>query len=94
MRLPGAVSRLAAPFFGSQAEPSSRQRGMFGPMVVSVWRLVKHISYVCCVVVVWPMHGVILIFARVCEVSSPFTPHRCGGELHLFDGITHVAELH
>jgi hypothetical protein len=29
MRLPGAVSRLAAPFFGSQAEPSSRQRGMF-----------------------------------------------------------------
>ena len=26
MRLPGAVSRLAAPFFGSQAEPSSRRR--------------------------------------------------------------------
>ena len=48
MRLPEAVSRLAAPFFGSQAEPSSRQRGMSGPMVVSVWRLVKHISYMLC----------------------------------------------
>ena len=31
MRLPVAVSPLAAPFFSSQAEPSSRQRGMFGP---------------------------------------------------------------
>ena len=41
MRLPGAVSRLAAPFFGSQAEPSSRRRGISGHMVVSVWRLVK-----------------------------------------------------
>jgi hypothetical protein len=60
---------------------------------VSVWRLVKHISYVCCVVVVWPMHGVILI-PFFGGISSPFTPHRCGGELHLFDGITHVAELH
>jgi hypothetical protein len=31
-------------------------------MVVSVWRLVKHIFHciVCCVVVVWPMHGVIV----------------------------------
>jgi hypothetical protein len=28
MRLPEAVSQLAAPFFGSQAEPSSRQRGV------------------------------------------------------------------
>jgi hypothetical protein len=26
MRLPGAVSRLAAPFVGSQAEPFSRRR--------------------------------------------------------------------
>ena len=34
----------------------------FGPMVVSVWRLVKHIFHciVCCVVVDWPMHGVIV----------------------------------
>ena len=31
MRLPEAVSRLAAPFFSSQAEPFSRQRGMSGP---------------------------------------------------------------
>jgi len=67
----------------------------FGPLVVFVWRLVKHIS-ICCVasLIVCPMHGVILIFACVGEVSSPFTPHRYGGELHLFDGIPHIAELH
>jgi hypothetical protein len=40
-------------------------------LVVFVWRLVKHISYVCVAsLIVCPMHGVILIFARVCEVSS------------------------
>jgi len=58
-----------------------------------------HLSYIIRVVaslllLVWPMHGVILIFARVDgEVSSPFTPHRCGGELHLANGITHVAKF-
>jgi hypothetical protein len=26
--------------------------------------------------------------------SPPFTLHRCDGELHLIDGITHIAELH
>ena len=95
MRLPGAVSRLAAPFFGSQAEPSSRQRGMFraiGGVCLAFGE--THFVYVVASLIVWPMHGVILIFARVCEVSSPFTPHRCGVELHLVDGITHVAELH
>jgi len=62
----------------------------FGPLVVFVWRLVKHISYVCVAsLIVCPMHGVILIFARVCEVSSTLHSHRCGGELHLLDGITH-----
>ena len=85
MRLPGAVSRLAAPFFGSQAEPSSRQRGMFraiGGVCLAFGE--THFNMLCGVVVVCPMHGVILIFARVDgEVSSPFTPHRCGGELHL-----------
>jgi hypothetical protein len=35
------------------------------------------------VVVVWPMHGVILI-PFFGGISSPFTPHRYGGELHLF----------
>jgi len=42
----------------------------FGPLVVFVWRLVKHIS-ICCVasLVVCPMHGVILIFARVVAKS-------------------------
>jgi hypothetical protein len=59
MRLPEAVSRLAAPFFGSQAEPFSRRRWHVGPMVVSVWRLVKHCF--CCVRrFCLPMHGVIL----------------------------------
>ena len=50
----------------------------FGPLVVFVWRLVKHIfNMLCGVVVVCPMHGVILIFARVVAKSfPPFTPHR------------------
>ena len=66
MRLPGAVSRLAAPFFGSQAEPSSRQRGMFraiGGVCLAFGE--THFNMLCGVVVVCPMHGVILIFARV-----------------------------
>jgi len=29
-----------------------------------------HFVYVVASLIVWPMHGVILIFARVCEVSS------------------------
>ncbi len=93
MRLPEAVSRLAAPFFGSQAEPSSRQRGMFRPLVVFVWRLVKHFLYVCCVVACWPMHGVILSFAFA-KIDSPFTPHRLGAELHLVWYNPFFAELH
>jgi hypothetical protein len=55
-------------------------------LVVFVWRLVNHIS-ICCVasLIVCPMHGVILIFARVVAKSfPPFTPHQCGGELHQF----------
>jgi hypothetical protein len=59
-------------------------------MVVSVWRLVKHIFHciVCCVVVVWPMHGVIV---RSQWSGTQLTLHstRLSGELHLFYGITH-----
>jgi len=36
-----------------------------------------HFNMLCGVVVVCPMHGVILIFARVVAKSfPPFTPHR------------------
>ena len=64
MRLPEAVSRLAAPFFGSQAEPSSRQRGMFranGSVCLAFGE--THISVYIGVasLFVWPMHGVIVI---------------------------------
>ncbi len=86
MRLPGAVSRLAAPFFGSQAEPSSRQRGMFravGGVCLAFGE--THFNMLCGVVVVCPMHGVILIFARVDgEANHPSLLIDADGELHQF----------
>ena len=42
---------------------------------------------------VWPMHGVILIFARVGEANHPSLLIDDGGELHLANGITHVAKF-
>ena len=86
MRLPGAVSRLAAPFFGSQAEPSSRQRGMFraiGGVCLAFGE--THFNMLCgvvdCLSYAWCHFDL-----RACrgEVSSPFTPHQLGGELHQF----------
>jgi hypothetical protein len=65
-------------------------------MVVFVWRLVKRLLlfFVCGVVVVWPMHGVILIFARVDgEANHPSLLIDGGGELHVANGITHVAKF-
>lgn len=38
MRLPGALSRLAAPFFSTQAKPFSRRRSISDLTAVSVWR--------------------------------------------------------
>jgi len=50
--------------------------------------------FVCGVVVVWPMHGVILIFARVDgEANHPSLLIDGGGELHVANGITHVAKF-
>ena len=96
MRLPGAVSRLAAPFFGSQAEPSSRQRGMFraiGGVCLAFGE--THFNMLCGVVVVCPMHGVILIFARVLAKSlHPSLRIDVVGSCIYFYGITHIAELH
>ena len=88
MRLPEAVSRLAAPFFGSQAEPSSRQRGMFGPYgsvcLAFGETYISNYVYVLRRCFVWPMHGVIVILrSDLASSVSPFTPHRVGGELHL-----------
>jgi hypothetical protein len=41
------------------------------------------------------MHGVILIFARdLAKSVHPSLHIDADGELHLFDGITHIAELH
>ena len=88
MRLPGAVSRLAAPFFGSQAEPSSRRRWRsrvvwwcllaFGVILLLVRR---YMAYVWC-------HF---------ELLGSFTLHSCiiaGAELHLFlDSIFYIAGL-
>jgi hypothetical protein len=62
---------------------------LFGPMVVSVWRLVKH-----CFVVVYWRRCLCLAYAwchfkRQCA-HSPLHPPSCyGGELHPFNGITH-----
>jgi len=63
----------------------------FGPLVVFVWRLVKHIS-ICCVasLIVCPMHGVILIFARVAAKSvHPSLLIDVVGSCIYFYGITH-----
>jgi len=63
----------------------------FGPMVVSVWRLVKHIFQyiVCCVVVVWPMHGVIVNSQwSGTQLTLHSTPVKWG-VASLFYGITH-----
>ena len=100
MRLPGAVSRLAAPFFGSQAEPSSRQRGMFraiGGVCLAFGEI--HLSYIfsCCCVVA----SSCLAYAwchfdlRAClgEANHPSLLIDDGGELHLANGITHVAKF-
>ena len=77
MRLPEAVSRLAAPFFGSQAEPSSRQRGMFrangsiclafGETHISVYSVLRR----CCLTYAWCHCGI----PSDQELNSPFTPH-------------------
>ena len=53
-----------------------------------------HFNMLCGVVVVCPMHGVILIFARVVAKSvHPSLLIDDGGELHLANGITHVAKF-
>jgi hypothetical protein len=72
----------------SALKPSHPPDGvaLFGPMVVSVWRLVKHIIYCvarrCCL----PMHGVIVSFFVTTSLKSPFHPvaphHFSGVELH------------
>ena len=79
MRLPEAVSRLAAPFFGSQAEPSSRQRGMFRAIGGVCLAFDETLDFVFAVVYgvrcLFPVHGVI-VTRLVAEVHSPFAPHR------------------
>ena len=88
MRLPGAVSRLAAPFFGSQAEPFSRRRWRcravggvclaFGVILLLVRRCL-------------PVHGVILSFA-LCGSVHPSLRIIAGAGLHLFlDSVFYVA---
>jgi hypothetical protein len=59
-------------------------------MVVSVWRLVKHIFQyiVCCVVVVWPMHGVIVEFPVIRNSTHP-SLHTVKWGVASFYGITH-----
>ena len=82
MRLPGAVSRLAAPFFGSHAEPFSRRR----------WRI-RAVGGVCLAFVVkpyvWcalmPVRGVIVGFRlRFGAQFHPSLRIRVGAGLHLF----------
>ena len=76
MRLPGAVSRLATPFFGSQAEPFSRQRGMFraiGGVCLAFGETLVFIVFG--VVVYFPVHGVI-VTRLLAEVLAPFAPHQ------------------
>ncbi len=96
MRLPEAVSRLAAPFFGSQAEPSSRQRGMLranGSVCLAFSEITYCLKLMCIgvVVYVWPMHGVIL------SASAPihrFTPHRVMVGSCIFSVcVTHVTGI-
>jgi hypothetical protein len=93
MRLPGAVSRLAAPFFGSQAEPSSRRR-LCGRVVW--WYLLafgEHLSCWCVVAFscVW-CHLELRAFAWA---HSPLhSGIIAGAELHLFlHSLFYVAEL-
>ena len=95
MRLPEAVSRLAAPFFGSQAEPSSRQRGMFraiGGVCLAFGE--THFNMVCgvvdCLSYAWCHFDL-----RAClgEANHPSLLIDDGGELHLANGITHVAKF-
>ena len=79
------ISLLAAPFFGSQAEPFSRRRGVFGPLVVFVWRLVKH--FLClrrCLLLVC---GVILSF---CSYTASLRI-LAKAELHVHD-LTYVCQ--
>ena len=97
---PGRYRGLPRPSSALKPSHSPDSVACFGPLVVFVWRLVKTlIVYIsCCCVVA----SSCLAYAwchfdlRAClgKVSSPFTPHRLGGELHQFDGITHIAELH
>jgi len=68
----------------------------FGPMVVSVWRLVKHIISLysvlrrCCLAYAWCHRE----FPVIRNSTHP-SLHTISGELHLsFYGITHIAELH
>jgi len=54
-----------------------------------------HFNMLCGVVVVCPMHGVILIFARVDgEANHPSLLINVVGSCINLYGITHIAELH
>jgi len=63
----------------------------FGPLVVFVWRLVKHFSKVCCVVACLAYAWCHFEFALGCESVHPSLPIKIDRELHLVDGITHIA---
>ncbi len=93
---PGRYRGLPRPSSALKPSHPPDSVACFGPLVVFVWRLVKHIS-ICCVasLIVCPMHGVILIFARVVAKSvHPSLLIDAVGSCIYFDGITHIAELH
>ena len=78
MRLPGALSRLAAPFFGSQAEPFSRRRGISGffcsvclAFLVNLFVVVGCLACAWCHYELWahsPLHSASLVIG----VASSF----------------------
>jgi hypothetical protein len=93
MRLPEAVSRLAAPFFGSQAEPFSRQRGMSGPW----WCLLAFDETLRCVVaslLAYAWCHVSVILATGFALSTLHPDHvRSGAASNLIGNIKMLLEL-
>jgi len=67
----------------------------FGPMVVSVWRLVKHIFHciVCCVVVCLAYAWCHCEFPVIRNSTHPSLHTDKVGSCISFYGITHIAEL-
>jgi hypothetical protein len=87
MRLPGAVSRLAAPFVGSQAEPFSRRRwrgrAVNGSVCLAFGEYLLIVRRCCLCMVSCELFG--LVHPSLCIVA--------GAELHLFDSIFYDAGL-